>query len=153
MKIIINKHFWIVAGIIGMLAACSQQEETKEEVAKTEIPQKELKIKGLSLNNGEKWEANPETAQGIRQMQKILDAYPESSEMNTKQLLDTLNSVKKQIFAQCTMKGEAHNNLHAYLIPLIKKINALKTVKNPQEEEQAIARLKEHLALYDRYFK
>ncbi len=149
-----NNKYWIALGVVGWLAACEPSEAPRqaETVAKPETTS--LKIKGLQLNNGEKWPANPETTDGIRQMQKILADYMQTGGENSsrQQLVDTLNAVKKQIFAQCTMKGEAHNNLHAYLVPLINKINDLKTVKTTEEEKQAIARLNEHLALYDNYF-
>lgn len=108
----------------------------------------------VQLDNGRRWQANPETTSGIAKMQAILARHEEgTSDAAARQSLrEELEAAYQNIFKQCTMKGEAHNQLHNYLLPmnpLFEKINGA----DAAESEAAIRKLKEHLAEYAAYFE
>ena len=71
----------------------------------------------VRIENGEKWIANPETTEGISNMQNLVSTFKpgEHSLENRQELKNKLDDEFKNIFKQCTMKGEAHNQLHNYL--------------------------------------
>lgn len=106
------------------------------------------KADDLSLDNGEKWVANPETTEGIRNMQLIV-ANGNTSSAELKQQLE---KEFKLIFKNCTMKGDAHLQLHNYLMPL-KKIISVIDSKDQKERDDALKELKKHLSIYKNYFE
>ena len=105
---------------------------------------------GLVLNNGEKWPANKETTTGIKNMQQIVDNYAENGKIPAEQLGDKLQQELNEIFSKCNMEGEAHDQLHNYLVPLISKVEL---VKNPEFSEDQVKGIQDHLQMYFNYFK
>lgn len=111
-----------------------------------------LNIDGLALNEGEKWVANPETTTGIHNMTAIIEKDNSSSIEDYQMLAENLGEEKTNIFKLCTMKGEAHENLHAYLIPLIGLINDLSEDESADDASKTVTTIKDHLEAYDYYF-
>jgi hypothetical protein len=60
-------------------------------------------------------------------------------------LKDSLQVEFKTIFQKCTMKGEAHDQLHNFLIPVKKELDQL-SVENIDE-------LTKYLKTYSNYFQ
>jgi hypothetical protein len=118
----------------------------KKTRAELNNPKKE---KTLQLNNGNNWSANPETTAGIERMLEIInDVNLEHATMGR-----NLNLEMKTIFAECTMKGEAHDQLHLYLIPLVKLFRNLKEETNPEQATIKQLEIKQYLDTYHTYFK
>ncbi|MDP6923045.1 MAG: hypothetical protein QGH06_08765 [Lutibacter sp.] len=104
---------------------------------------------GLILNDGNKWQVNTETTTAIKNMNQIVAAYVAGSELPVTQLGGALQQELNIIFENCSMKGEAHDQLHNFLLPLIDKVEEI------QEQEIAdsqLTELQEHLALYGMFF-
>ncbi len=107
----------------------------------------------VQLDNGSPWKANRETTHGIQQMQNLIVNFNSSNE------LDDYHSLSLQlqheftlIFQQCTMKGEAHNQLHNYLIPINSSFEILNS-QNIDSCFQEIERLKFILDQYHQFFE
>ena len=119
MKIVFQ--FVIILFVIG-LYSCQQKDTQKETVEKTKVEQEDdFKFSRVSLNEGQLWEANAETTQGIKNMQQLIADYS-TENGNTEELITNLQAEFAMIFKKCTMTGEAHEQLHNYLIPLKFKI-------------------------------
>lgn len=99
----------------------------------------------VQLNNGEKWQADVTTNQGITD----LIALTHSSYKDTPNLKDTLMGRVNQIFEECTMTGEADKQLHNYLLPLIKKISQL----DQDNTDDKLNNIRSYLKTYPDYFK
>jgi len=112
------------------------------------------KVEELVLNDGEKWEANSETTQGIDNMKTILANFSESSSdaSSREDLKKALETEFGNIFKQCTMTGEAHDQLHHFLFPMKELFNKIASDKETEGKE-AIKHLKKHLDIYGNYFK
>ena len=106
----------------------------------------------ITLNHGKKWQANPETTSGIKNMQEIVNAFSKNSSLEEYQEFKTkLEAEFTTIFQKCTMKGEAHEQLHNYLKPMIPIFDGL--VSNQTETRQEnLNKLKKHLTTYSTYF-
>ena len=73
------------------------------------------KISDVTLNNGIKWEANPETSTGVDNMIQLMNSFTQTDNNNSFiELESNLSNEFNLIFKNCTMKGEAHNQLHNY---------------------------------------
>ena len=106
----------------------------------------------VQLNNGNRWKANVETTTSIAKMIQQIDAYENEEEkppLST--LADTLDAEFKLIFKNCTMKGEGHDQLHNYLLPVLRTIRTLSN-QNEEVNEKSIQKLKKQLHEYDQYF-
>lgn len=104
----------------------------------------------VQLNHGEKWEANPETNEGINNMLALVSKEEAEAATDLKTLQKNLRGEFNTILQKCTMKGESHNQLHNYLHPLKEKIDSLEHANN---EGQVIDDLEQYLNTYKNYFK
>lgn len=132
------------------MTAC--QNNSKEALKKEEVKNKVAaetvhESKEVTLDNGKLWVANPETTEGIRNMQKIIsERKPDESPAVLKEALEV---EFEMIFEKCTMEGEAHNQLHNYLLPLKMKLNQL----GGENDQEVITQIDAHLKKYTEYFK
>jgi len=108
-----------------LLASCKQN--AKEETAPIPLQQEEVSeeshesIDGVvTLNDGELWQANPETSTGIDNMKRRMHSFNEKEKLEAYATLKGgLEADFTELFEKCTMKGEPHNQLHNYLFPFI----------------------------------
>ena len=132
------------------LAACKQNTkapEKTEEVTTEAAAESVHESKEVMLNNGKLWEANPETTEGIKNMQKIISERKQ--EATGAVLKEALENEFQMIFEKCTMTGEAHNQLHNYLLPLKMKLNQL----DGTNDDQVISEIDAYLKEYSNYFQ
>ena len=115
------------------LAAVEQQETTDSVV----------------LDNGKKWIANPETTEGIENM-KVIAAEAMATHQSASVFLPDLEHELNTIFEKCTMTGEAHEQLHHFLVPLKKQLENLGTSQAGEVETQSLI---QYLDTYSRYFE
>lgn len=107
----------------------------------------------IELDNGNKWEANLETNEGVKKMLNILKSTETKTIEDYHKLASKLNDVKNFVVKECTMKGPSHDNLHVFLHPLIEKIEALGKASTTTEGSEITASIKENLEGYYNYFK
>lgn len=106
----------------------------------------------VELNKGAKWEANPETTKGIGVMQGLLGEFtPEPTVEDYRALHKKLATSFQSILQQCTMTGEAHNQLHNYLLPLKGQIDKLGS-ESLADCQKVMPDLKAYLMKYSQYF-
>ncbi len=129
------------------------KQTANEAVKKTEDKEHDFQnLDLITLNNGKKWTANPETTQGIATMQEILNDFQADSDLIAYEQLKTrLENQFTLIFQRCTMKGEAHEQLHNYLKPMIEWFDGLVVLQN-DERIKNLNMLKKHLLSYKNYF-
>lgn len=90
----------------------------------------------VNLNNGVAWNANNETTNGMHSMQKYISVFKTQninslSETEKIEVYHKVNlELKKEfnlIIQSCSMKGEAHNQLHNYILPMLKMFEGIDT--------------------------
>lgn len=154
-KMKLTYQLLIIISLLGFTIACdSTNENSKEEKAKTEAKETPAKSKNdLELNDGERWSANPETTEGINNMMALMNSFSGFDNIDTyHSLSDSLNAEFNLILKQCTMEGDAHNQLHNFLFPMKEKFEKLSS-KDLSEAKLAFEDLKKHLKLYSDYFE
>ena len=109
-------------------------------------------VSTVFLNNGEKWPANPETTQGIRNMEAHINTFMTQSKVeDCLPLRAKMEEEFNMIIQKCTMEGEAHTQLHNYLIPIAEMINKWDT-RDIELCIDTVNELKKHLNDYNKYF-
>src|SRR5690554_6873638 len=109
-------------------------------------------VKEIQLDNGNKWEANRETNDGVHKMEYLIKSYDPQTVEEYHKLAEELNEIKNYVVRECTMKGASHDNLHVFLHPLIDKIAALGKVSSIGEGEVATKAIQENLRAYHQFF-
>jgi hypothetical protein len=149
----------LVFGIsVALFMACQNKSSQKDEVTtnnkEMEAVHSEDHSSDMSvhLNNGQKWTANAETTDGIKNMSAMVneigDANDKADCMSLKgQLITEFDA----LIQKCTMTGEAHEQLHKYLIPLRKKFEALDATDGTGCGK-AIDDIRQHLDAFNNYF-
>ena len=86
-------------------------------------------------------------------MQTILSSFSEDdSATEYATLKGELEDEFTNIFQKCSMKGEAHNQLHNYLKPIIAIFEGLEST-DVAIRKANFNSLEKHLAVYANYFK
>jgi hypothetical protein len=115
----------IILVLITGFYSCKQNEQPKVVDGETTIEQEtDFQFPAVSLNDGQLWQANAETTQGIKNMQQLVGDFSIENG-NSEELIAQLKAEFAMIFKKCTMTGAAHEQLHNYLIPLKTKIDSL----------------------------
>jgi hypothetical protein len=107
----------------------------------------------INLNNGSKWQANAETNEGVKKMEDVLKTFKTTTIDDYHELANQLNSSKNFVIKNCTMKGDSHDNLHVWLLPLMDKIEALSEVKAIDEAAKLKQSIYENVNAYNTYFQ
>ena len=107
----------------------------------------------LKLNNGEKWIVNNETHVGVSKMDSIIKVYKSNKEDNYINLGNNLSKQTSFIIKSCNMTGEAHDQLHVILVPMLDEISILKESNKLEESKSAFIKLEELINSYFKYFK
>ena len=108
---------------------------------------------GIEVNDGKRWLANSETTEGVANMQKIMNTFNEKEDLKAyATLTKSLKSEFSMVFEKCTMKGESHNQLHNFLIPINDLFEPLAS-SDLKECQESYDKLNKHLKVYQTYFK
>lgn len=104
----------------------------------------------INLNNGKKWLVEPTMLSLIRKMEReVLDFDQQSFT----QLGHQLSSDVEELTSNCTITGQAHDELHKWLLPYIDLVDSL-TQTNDQKEARALyQQIKQSFHTFNQYFK
>ncbi|MFT5596702.1 MAG: hypothetical protein ACI8QH_001501 [Flammeovirgaceae bacterium] len=105
----------------------------------------------MVLDGKDRWKANAATIEGVAKLKKQLAEFnPESQSYEV--LQSNLRDEFALIFKNCTMKGDAHDMLHNYLLPFMELFGNL-TVGDEDQKEKTLSAIKKHLERFDDYFE
>lgn len=144
--------FVLVALLAGACGTSEADHANHDQgAAATEAPEQDEHTSAdgsaVQLDNGKTWEANAETTEGVKSMQAIVAGFDPATGDGAV-FKEELEAEFKDIFAKCTMTGEAHDQLHNYLIPVHKMLDQLSASPTPEQ----ITELREYLGTYPNYF-
>ena len=113
----------------------------------------------IQLNNGKKWKIPKNMIQHIRDMEKeVLDFESRTKSYETINLAEyqvlgnILNTKIQLLTASCTMSGQAHDELHKWLVPYIQLAESLLETKNTEEAKKIYPKIKHAFEVFHQYF-
>tara|TARA_R110002051_G_scaffold324641_1_gene422910 strand:- start:5940 stop:6431 length:492 start_codon:yes stop_codon:yes gene_type:complete len=109
--------------------------------------------KEIKMNNGDKWQADAKTNEGVQKMQNTIKLNAINALDDYHQLAIRLNDDKNNVIKNCSMTGASHDNLHIWLLPLIEKIEALSKAKTVEDAAKIKRSIEENINGYDAYFQ
>ena len=102
----------------------------------------------ITLTNNKPWIANIETTEGVSNMLTLVQNFSGDYTL----LHSSLELEFQTLFMKCSMTGEAHNQLHNYLIPMVAFFDDI--AKDDSEvSAPAISELEIHLRAYSLFFE
>ena len=148
-----RNYILFIAILSITIASCKQDSEKKSLVKPNTEEISLLDTLSLRLNSGEKWIVNNETHDGVSKMDSIITAHKTNKEDNYINLGNNLSKQTSFIIKSCNMTGEAHDQLHVILVPMLDEIYVLKDSQNTEEQRKAAQNLEELIVTYFKYFK
>lgn len=113
------------------------------------------KIEPVQLDNGKKWKADQQTNEGVAKMQSLVTAFKKDTPRRIedfKHLNSQLQSELDGIFKKCSMTGDAHQQLHNFLVSVIKELNVLKE-DDLKASEHSFLTMERNLFSYSNFFE
>lgn len=107
----------------------------------------------LKLMNDAKWQANKATQIGMKNIDSIIKNFRTLHRKDFKNLGAILSKETSAIIKQCNMTGEAHDQLHLVLVPMLEQVVLLKEDHELIEKNTALKNIEIMLEAYNQYFK
>jgi len=104
----------------------------------------------ILLNNGEKWKVVENMSGYIRNMEKAVNEF-EGEDYPA--LAKTIDENIRELTSNCTMEGQAHDELHKWLLPFIELSEEFDVATELEEQEQIYREFKASFKIYNTYFE
>ena len=129
-----------IAALSISLSSCSQHDHNHNQET-------------ISFDNGQKWSVHENMMVHIQQMVTDVEATAAQGTKDYQALGKKLLANIDLLTSDCTMKGQAHEELHKWLLPFIALANDLENRKSPQSQDAWFKDVQESMREFDRYFK
>jgi hypothetical protein len=109
--------------------------------------------KSLQLNNGSKWQVNPEMMVYVAASEKLVGDFKPGPEGDYASLAKALDENKNQLIVNCTMQGASHDALHIWLEPYIGELSMLANAGSESEQSKALDAIKTSFDTFHNFFE
>ncbi|MDP3311776.1 hypothetical protein [Lutibacter sp.] len=150
-----STQLFAVAILFIFTISCKNTTEKKPEQEQPQQTEEQHhnEVEVLQLNNGKLWEANSETSEGINAMLELMANFSEVENPEAYATLkQNLETQFKTIIEKCSMTGEAHDQLHLFIVPMKDLFNGL-TSSDIVNSKENFNKLNAHLKTYKNYFE
>jgi hypothetical protein len=147
-----------MAAVAFLFTACTSN-TTETETYQTEVTSQEEhhhregELSAIELNNGEEWQVNPEMMVHVQQMKKDVETFSSTNDTAYSALTKKLKANIQLLTSSCTMEGQAHDELHKWLLPFIGLVNDFTTEKDAMVLSEKFQEIKKSMEEFDLYFK
>lgn len=152
------KKVFLITTIAIFFIACKNEgshenhdnHEHHDETVAHEEDHHNHESEAIMLNNGEKWKVVENMSGYIRNMEKAVnefkgDDYPA--------LAKTIDENIRALTENCTMEGQAHDELHKWLLPFIELSEEFDVATEKENQEKIYQEFKKMFVEYNTYFE
>ena len=107
----------------------------------------------IQLNQGQKWKVDAEMLSIIRTMENDVASFKGSELAEYISLSEKLKNNIDLLTSNCTMKGQAHDELHKWLLPYIDSVKELSEAKDETTASAQLLKVKNSFAQFNEYFQ
>lgn len=107
----------------------------------------------IALNNGEKWKVDDNMMIYIKNMENDVNTFNTQRETDYETLAKKLAGNIELLTSNCTMKGQAHDELHKWLLPFIDLSDEFSDSKTEQETAASFQKIKASFVTFNTYFQ
>ena len=138
-----------LATVVLLIFSCNtKSKEEKTTEIKTEEHQ-HSESETIQLNNGEKWKVDDNMMIHIRNMEKDVVHFDQEKSTNYSLLANKLKTNIDILTSNCTMKGQAHDELHKWLVPYIELVDLFSKEKSANQ----FTEIQNSFLTFNQYFK
>lgn len=138
----------LALSVLFLFSCKDKIKSEKTESTETEMHQ-HSDNEALQLNNGKKWKANETMLLNIRTMEKDVASFDSKKPENYEVLAKNLKANISLLTANCTMTGQAHDELHKWLLPFIDLVDTFSKDKS----NATFAKIQESFITFNTYFE
>lgn len=138
--------FSTLLATVTIFMACDKHGHEKETPPATESGNPSVNAQSGGKEAGVKWQADATTNGGIEKMQEMVKDFDPGTGVEA--LKEPLGKEFTMVLEKCTMRGEAHDQLHNYLVPLKSRIDGL----DNENEAGSLSELNSYLSSYWDHF-
>ncbi len=124
-----------------------------EVVPKAEDHQHPDASEAIELNNGERWPVDKNMVGYIRNMEADLETFSGTAPQDYKVLSEKLQTNLEALTSNCTMTGQAHDELHKWLLPFIDGVNTLSEANSTAAAAVEVKNLQTSFVTFNQYFQ
>ena len=106
----------------------------------------------LKLINNTKWQANKATQIGMHKIDSTVKKFKELKRRDFKNLGALLSKETSTIVKNCDMSGEAHDQLHLVLVPILDQVVLLKEDHELVAKNTALKNIENLIEAYYQFF-
>ena len=140
----------ILLVIIGVVAiSCNTKVKDEKNVAVATETREHSEGKTIQLNDGKKWKVDDEMMVHIRNMEKEVVSLDKEKPENYKVAAGNLKKNLDLLTSNCTMNGQAHDELHIWLLPFIELVEDFSKDKSNEN----LAKIQESFTTFNQYFE
>ena len=145
-------HLFALSSLVFLVACGDASTKVEKPVDDPAIHEEhdhaEAEAGAVQLDHGKRWAANVETTEGVNEMLRLVDQHDPAFNDDVK-LKNDLETSFKMIFEKCTMTGEAHEQLHNFLIPIHHTLDEMGAAPSAAQLKD----LRAQLSTYGTYFE
>lgn len=152
------KKIFLISTIAIALIACKNEthhenhdeHEHHDETATHEEDHHNHESEAIMLNDGEKWKVVENMSGYIRNMEKAVNEFKGD---NYPALAKTIDENIRALTENCTMEGQAHDELHKWLLPFIELSEEFDVATEKENQEKIYQEFKKMFVEYNTYFE
>ena len=152
------KKIFLISTIAIALIACKNENhhenhdehEHHDETATHEEDYHNHESEAIMLNDGEKWKVVENMSVYIRNMEKAVNEFKGD---NYPALAKTIDENIRALTENCTMEGQAHDELHKWLLPFIELSEEFDVATEKENQEKIYQEFKKMFVEYNTYFE
>jgi hypothetical protein len=107
----------------------------------------------IVLNNGERWKVDENMLLHIRNMESDCSDFSKNEPKNYGTLAGKLQTNIDLLTSNCTMTGQAHDELHKWLLPYIDLVAELSDANAETEAAKQFEYIQNSFLTFNQYFK
>ena len=107
----------------------------------------------MVLDNGQKWTIISSMDVYLQEMEDLVVNFKGETLENHQNLAKELKENIDLLTSNCTMKGQAHDELHKWLIPYIGLVDDYSKADSKQLADEHFTKIKNSFEAYNKYFK
>ncbi len=146
--------FKITTIVLSAFFLFSCNDKTKNEI--TEVNQTiETEVhnhsdsEAIQLDGDKKWKVDVEMMNHIRNMEKDVASFDKGTPENYQLLADNLKKNLDLLTSNCTMKGQAHDELHKWLLPYLDLVDDFSKDKSDEQ----FTEIQNSFTTFNQYFE
>lgn len=131
----------------------NEKSNNQTEVAEQNNHHHDDESEAIELNNGEKWKVDANMITHIRNMENDINHFANVEQKDFKSLAEKLQTNIDLLTSNCTMTGQAHDELHKWLLPYMNLVDELSVAEDKIEAEKQFQNIQSSFKTFNHYFQ